>query len=235
MPRFHAILFVLFLSLAMSPQTGAAEPDKFISVEGVGKVTAPPDMAVITAGVETRAATAREAVSANNAVMPALFKALEEMGVAKADIQTRNFSVTPEYGRRRPGGKSRTVEGYRASNRVAVKVRDLAAIGALLDRLVTAGANQVQGVRFQVAKPGSVLNRARKIAVADARNRAALYADAAGVRLGKVLRIEERSTGLPRPRLVQAGALRASASAAVSVARGEQEFRATIHVTFAIE
>ncbi len=233
MLRPPAALIVVCLSLAVSSPVRAAEAGRFISVEGTGTVSAPPDTAMVVAGVMTRAASARQAVDRNNAAMPALFTLLEEMGVKPEDIRTRGFNVAPVYARREPGKGAPGVTGYRASNRIEVTVRDLASLGALLDRLVSAGANTIHGVRFKIGKPRPLLDTARRRAVADARRRARLYAEAAGLRLGAVLRIEERRVQLPQPRLMAATAIRASAP--VPIARGQQEIRATIGVTFAIE
>jgi hypothetical protein len=233
MLRPPAALIVVCLSLAVSSPVRAAEADRFISVEGTGTVSAPPDTAMVVAGVMNRAASARQAVDRNNAAMPALFTLLEEMGVKPEDIRTRGFNVAPVYARREPGKGAPGVTGYRASNRIEVTVRDLASLGALLDRLVSAGANTIHGVRFKIGKPRPLLDTARRRAVADARRRARLYAEAAGLRLGAVLRIEERRVQLPQPRLMAATAIRASAP--VPIARGQQEIRATIGVTFAIE
>lgn len=233
MLRPSAALIVVCLSLAVSSPVRAAEAGRFISVQGTGTVSAPPDTAMVVAGVMTRAASARQAVDRNNAAMPALFTLLKEMGVKPEDIRTRGFTVAPVYARREPGKGAPGVTGYRASNRIEVTVRDLASLGALLDRLVGAGANTIHGVRFKIGKPRPLLDTARRRAVADARRRARLYAEAAGLRLGAVLRIEERRVQSPQPRLMAATAIRASAP--VPIARGQQEFRATIGVTFAIE
>lgn len=233
MLRPPAAIIVVCLTLAVSSPVRAAEADRFISVQGTGTVSAPPDTAMVVAGVTTRAAGARQAVERNNAAMPALFTVLKEMGVKPEDIRTRGFSVAPEYARREAGKGAPGVTGYRASNRIEVTVRDLASLGALLDRLVGAGANTIHGVRFKIGEPEPLLALARRKAVADARRRARLYAEAAGVRLGAVLRIEERGVQLPRPPLMATAAIRAAAP--VPIARGQQEIRATIGVTFAIE
>lgn len=231
---FHspAILFTAALALAFA-SPAAADMDRFISVEGAGTVLATPDIAVVSAGVVTRAASAAEAVRLNNAAMPALLKALKDMGVKDQDLRTLGFNVAPRRGRRSPGDTSPGIKSYQVSNRVEVTVRDLGKLGALLDRMAVAGANTIHGVRFDLADPDRVQDRARQKAVADARRRAELYAEATGLRLGKVLRIEERRTRFPRARAVAISEIRSAG--VVPVKRGQLKIRAAISVIFAIE
>ena len=114
-----------------------------------------------------------------------------------------------------------------------VRVRDLPKVGTLLDTLVSAGANDLGGVRFLIAEPQPLMDEARRRAVADATRRAKLLADAAGIHLGKVERIDESGIQVPRP--MMAAADFAMRSSAVPVAAGEQEIRVTLSVRFGIQ
>lgn len=234
--RHLKIGLFLVATLLMVAQADAAQ-DAFrrtISVTGQGKAAAPPDMAFIQTGIVTTGPTAANALSANNEAMDTILGALKTYKIASKDIQTSSFNVSPEYkhderGRRQPG-----IAGYRVTNQVRVKVRKLTDLGKILDALVQAGSNQVSGVSFGVDDPTGILNQARNQAIADARNRAELYAQAAGVRLGKVLTISEQPIEFPQPRHF-APTLAKEAVSSVPVATGEQEFHVRIHFVFDIE
>jgi uncharacterized protein YggE len=213
----------------------ASEPSvRTIRVSGEGKATAPPDMATIHTGVVTQAKSAQDAVAENNVAMKRILSALAEHKIAAKDIQTSSFGVRPEY-KRGPRGQQQTeIIGYRVTNQVRVMVRDLPDLGQVLDALVAAGSNQVSGVSFGIDDPTGVLNQARNRAISDARSRAALYAHAANVRVGKVISISEQALAAPRSQFV-GRAFAADSAGAVPVATGEQELRVTIHMVFALE
>src|SRR5690606_36041629 len=130
-------------------------------------------------------ATAREALDANTAAMAELIAALKAEGIEARDIQTSGFSVNPNYvysDARDEHGYTLPpkINGYQVSNTVSVAVRDLGELGSILDKSVTVGANTINGVSFSVADPSELYNEARRAAFADARDKAALYANAAG-------------------------------------------------------
>ncbi len=202
-----------------------------ITVVGSGRATAGPDMAEVQVGVVTQAESAAKALEDNNAAMAKLFKALDARGIAKKDVQTSNFSVQPQYKQPQQGQRPE-VAGYQVSNDVRVKVRQLNGLGGILDEVVAQGANQVRGVSFSVAEPNPVLDAAREKAMADARRKAELYAKAAGVEVGRVLLIQEETPRLPQP--LFRGLAMAGGGEAVPVAPGEQEFQASVTVTYAI-
>jgi uncharacterized protein YggE len=163
--------------------------------------------------------------------MTRLFATLDERGIARKDVQTSNFSVTALYKRGPHGEQLPQLISYQVSNTVRVKVRKLDALGPVLDEVVQQGANQVQGISFAVAEQAPLLDEARRKAMADARRKAELYAQEAGVELGRVLLIQEQVPHLPGPFVVSFG--RAEA-AGVPIAEGEQDFGASITVTYAI-
>jgi uncharacterized protein YggE len=214
----------------MVPPDGMPRRSSTVTVSGAGSVSAPPDQAEITTGVVTQAPTAAEALAANSQAMERLLQALGGLGIAPRDIQTTNISVSPL---RRPGraGQPPEITGYEVTNQVRVKVRDLARLGRVLDQQVGQGANLVHGIQFGLQEPAPVLDEARKRAMADARRRAELYAAAAGMKLGRVVSVQEAGAAAPRPEM----AARATMSAAVPVAPGEQEIQASVSVTFILE
>jgi uncharacterized protein YggE len=234
MARFIPLLAAL-AALTAVPSVARSDdpPRRYVAVQGSGSVTATPDQAHINTGVSIRAENARQALNANNAAMSRLMTALKKAGVKADDIRTSNFSVSPwykPYVRNRP----RVIGGYQASNQVRVKIRDIAKLGGILDAVVTAGSNRVNGVQFSVDKPRELLDQARRKAVADARRRATLYAEVAGAKLGKVLSIDEQGSRLPQPRRVATDSLMKS-EASVPVSAGTQEITASVSVRFELE
>jgi uncharacterized protein YggE len=190
-------------------------------------------MATVQVGVVTEGASASEALKKNSEAMAGLIQSLAGQGIAEKDIQTTNVSVSPRYSTGQDRGSMHIV-GYEANNNVQAKVRQLSNLGEILDDVVEKGANRMHGVAFSVAEPNPILDQARQKAIQDAHRKADLYATAAGVKLGRVLLIEEQSHHLPRmePLVMARGAMVASA---VPVASGEQEFRVSISVTYALE
>lgn len=208
-----------------------------ISIEGQGEVMATPDTAFITSGVTSQGATAREALDANTLAMNELITTLKAAGIEARDIQTSGFSVTPNYvytDARDENGYTLPpkINGYQVYNTVTVRVRDLPSLGTVLDKAVTVGANTINGVSFSVADPSGLYDQARKSAFADAREKAELYADAAGVELDAIRSINESQPYIqpPQPYMMEAMA-RDAASSPVPVEVGELTF--SINVTVA--
>lgn len=207
-----------------------------ISVTGEGHSYAKPDQAQLSMGVVSEAKTAAIALKTNSEKMSNLIKTLTGKGIAEKDILTSNFSVNPQYRYDNVNNQQRqTLVGYQVSNEVQVKIRNLPALGDLLDAVVTAGANNVNGISFSLADPAPVLDQARQKAMADAKRKADLYATAAGVKAGRVLYVTESSGTIYPPRPMMMGARMAAAEASVPIAAGEQESTATITVVYAIE
>ncbi len=226
--------FVLLLLLILPAPLAAAEHSiqRTISVSGRGRAAAPPDMANIRTGVATAATTAKEALEANNRAMENVMQVLTGKNIEEKDIQTSGFHVQPEFKRGPRGSGNNQITGYRVTNQVRVRVRNLPRLGEILDALVQAGSNQISGVNFDIAEPRAITNEARKRAIDDARGRAELYARATGVSVGQIISISEQAVQMPLPRF-QARTMMAESSS-VPVATGEQEVSATIHVVYAI-
>ena len=206
-------------------------PEPSITVVGSGTASARPDTAEVSTGVVTQAPTAAQALAANNAAMDKVLKAVAALGIADKDVQTTNVSVTPLRRQGRQEAQPPEITGYEVSNQVRVKVRDLRGLGRLLDTLVAQGANSLGGISFSVDDPAPVMDQARTKAMADARRKAEVYAQAAGLRLGAVRSIRESTGGVPR----FGGEMPRMAMSAVPVAPGEQEFQASITVTYELK
>ncbi len=215
----------------LAQQPASTDFPPAISVSGEASVSAPPDLAQIDAGVASDAKTAREAAEANNTAMTKVLQALKAAGIEDKDYQTSRLSLQPQYAPNRPGQS--TVVGYRASNRVTIKLHDVSKVASLIDTVVGAGANDVGNVYFTVAEPSKLLDQAREKAVADARRKAEIYAKAAGVTLGAPLSISEEGTPAPMFRVKTLAAPMAAAS--TPVAQGEETLSITVSVTWAIK
>ncbi len=208
----------------------ADTPARQITVSGLGEAAAAPDMAQIRLGVAREARRADQALSETSAAMRAIMAALSEAGVAPEEMQTTGLSLSPRY--HHSSNQAPEVVGYVAQNMLTVRVTALEKLGAILDATSDAGANQIQGLSFGIAAPQPLRDAARRAAVADARARAALYAEAAGVTLGPLLSLrEEGAGGGPRPMAMEMARM---ASDAVPVAEGELTLSARVTMVFAI-
>lgn len=229
-------LFTALLIVAATAMPIAAEEPKMqrtISLTGHGEVRTTPDIASLSMGVFTNAASATAALEANNKAMRKVLEALKAVGIAPKDIQTSNLMVNPRYEPRPDESGQSQAAGFDASNNVSVVIRDLNALGKVLDLVVSAGANQVNGINFGVEDDAPKLDEARKLAVKEARRKAELYAAAAGVSLGNVIMISEGGSYQPPP-----GALfkaRAQEASDVPIAQGEQVLAIDVNVTWEIK
>jgi uncharacterized protein YggE len=226
-------LLVLALALIGAPALAepAADFPSAISVTGEASISVPPDLASVDAGVATDAKTAREASESNNAAMAKVLAALKSASIDDKDIRTSRLSLQPQYAPNR-GGPSPIV-GYRASNRVTVRIRDVGKVATVIDTLVGAGANDIGNVNFEVSQASKLLDDAREKAVADARRKAEIYARAAGVTLGAPLSISEE--GAPQPVYRAKMVAPVAAAAPTPIAQGEETLSVAVSVTWAIK
>ncbi len=216
-------------ALLTAPALAQVIPPAAISVTGEATVSVPPDLAEIGGGVTSEAKTAREASEANNAAMGKVLQALKGAGIEEKDIQTARLSLQPQSAPNRSGPSA--IAGYRASNRVTIRVRDVTKVASVIDTLVGAGANEIGGINFVVSQASKLLDEARERAVADARRKAEIYAKAAGVTLGAPLSISEEGNSAPAPYRRMAAGMAASAP----VAQGEETLQVTVSVSWAIK
>ncbi len=226
---------VLAAALLVSFQAGAqtAPAPRVLSVSGTGEVKATPDQAQLSTGVVTQAATAAVALAANSRAMNGVFDTLKRAGIAEKNIQTSNFSVSPQYGNPKPGGAPH-ITGYQVSNTVVVMVTGLDKVGPALDALVAAGSNQIDGPSYSIADPKPLLAKAREEAVKDAAARAQTLAAAAGVTLGPILSISEGGSEYSPQPLYRSMKFQGVASVAPPVASGEETVSASVSITWEI-
>jgi uncharacterized protein len=232
MMKSCALPAALLAAALVSPVLAQSDLPAAISVSGEGTVSVPPDLAQIDAGVASDAKTAKEAAEANNVAMGKVLAALKGAGIDEKDYQTSRLSLQPQYAPNRSGPQA--VTGYRASNRVTIKVHDLTKVASVIDTLVATGANDIGNVGFTVSQPSKLLDEAREKAVADARRKAEIYAKAAGVTLGAPLDITEGGAPTPmfRSKMVAAAPM---AVAGTPIAQGEETLSVSVSITWAIK
>lgn len=189
MRALSVLILSTALALPVSAPAFADDTSRTITVTGTGTVEAAPDMATLMIGVTTQGATAAEALAENSKATAAVIARLTASGVEARDLQTSNLSINPNW--TGYDSSTPTISGYVASNMLTVRVRALDTTGSVLDAAVADGANTLNGMTFGLADPEPSYNEARKEAVADARAKAELLAQAAGVTLGQVVAIAD--------------------------------------------
>jgi uncharacterized protein len=227
--------FVALLLLSLQPMTLTAadmQPaPSTLQVSATAEVRAVPDMAMISAGVVTQSPTAKAAMQTNATRMSAVMDAIKAAGVEAKDMQTSGISLQPQY--RYADNQPPIVTGYQASNNVNIRIRKIEGLGPVMDALVAKGANQINGPTFMLSNEEAALDQARKDAVARARKRAELYADAAGMRVKRIISISEGG-GYAQPiPMVRAMAMESkSMHADTPVAPGETSLSVTVNMVF---
>jgi uncharacterized protein YggE len=196
------------------------------------RLPAVPDQATINAGVIAQATTAQAAMRETAEKMRAVIAALKKAGVADKDMQTSGVSLSPQY--RYENNQPPVLTGYQASNSVTVKLRALDRVGATLDSLVGVGANQINGPSFGLAEPDAIMDKARAQALRNAIARATLYAGVAGMKVGRIVSIQESGAmppPMPMPVMMRQMAME-SAQVTNQVVPGEIDISAAVNVTF---
>ena len=201
-----------------------------LDVIATGEVTRVPDIARISTGVVTTAPTATAALQENARRMAAVRAGLREAGIADRDIQTSSINLFPDY-RHDPTGNNPQLIGYRASNDLSVRFRDIANAGKIIDALVAQGANQISGPMLGIDKPEAALDEARTKALTAARARAELYARALGRRVGRILSISESGANYAPPAMMMRSRGE-SASMDTNLEPGEQVIAVSLSVSF---
>jgi uncharacterized protein YggE len=225
------------LALWVVPPLPAAAQEKnmpTLTVVGEGVATATPDLAVVGVGVVTQAPRAADALTQNSKATAEVISAIKEAGIEPRDVQTSRVALRPQYSQPSQGSREAAkIVGYEANNSLSIRVRALDKLGVVLDRLVTVGANQIRAIELTVAEPAPLRDKARVAAMRDARRKADMLAEAAGVRIVRLFSVQEDVIDGPRP-----VAMRMTADAAsrpvVPIEAGEQEFRGRVTAVFEI-
>jgi uncharacterized protein YggE len=226
-PFRNVIRLCLLTAFAFAAAPAHAQMQDYpsVTVTGEASLNVAPDRAIVRAGVSSNGKTAREAMTANNKAMSAVLLALKEQGIADADVQTSRLSLDAI----RSKDSQQPVSGFQATNGVSVTLRDIGKVGDILDKLVSAGANSIGGIEFVVSDYSKLLDRIRADALADAKRKAEIYVQAAGVGLGRPITIsEEGAPARPMMRRMAAPA----AGAAVPISAGEEAISVTVIVSY---
>ena len=239
----YPILAALALGAAFVPATAQAQQAPAITqtiagtrldINATGEVARVPDLAIITAGVVTRSATASGALQQAATRMARVREALRQAGIADRDIQTSNISLEPQY--TYANNQPPKLNGYAATNQLSIRFRDIENTGKILDALVKEGANQISGPNLTIDKPEAALDEARGKAVAAARARADLYARSLGMRVVRVVSVSESGGSYPVPPPMPMYARAEAAQAADSkIEAGEQKVQVNLAVTFELQ
>ena len=195
-----------------------------LTAEADGEVLVDPDLVVVTLGVVSQGGTVSAALSANNADMNQVMAAIKAAGAADADVATGDFSIRPLYTEASRSAAAR-IDGFEVSNLVTVKIHDVQHSGAVLDQVLAAGANRVSDIAFTPADPSTANDHAVVAAITEARRKAQLMADAAGVKLGRILSVSTNTRALG-PRVASAAFAQA---ASVPLSAGQRSI--TAHAT----
>ena len=203
-----------------------------LDISATGQVTRVPDLAIISAGVQTLRPTATAAIEENAERMERVRAALKRAGIEDKDMQTASINLNPEY--RYVENQSPVLTGYRASNTLSVKFRDLKRTGAILDALVREGANQINGPSLTIDKPETAYDEARVKAIANGRARAELYARALGMRVVRLLAVSEGgSVHVPPPMpYARDMAMAVSSVAKTEIDPGTQDLSVSVSMSF---
>lgn len=204
-----------------------------LDLSATGEVSRVPDVAIISAGVTTMSASATGAIEENAARMERVRAALKRAGIADKDIQTSSLSLNPEY--RYADNQPPLLTGYRASNVVNVRFRDIKATGRILDALVAEGANQINGPNLTIDKPEQALDEARVKAVATGRARAELYARALGLRVVRLLSVSEGGGYSVPPPIVMMSRAESRDVANTKIDAGEQQLQVSVAMSFELQ
>lgn len=217
-----------------------AKPANTISVSGMGKVTATPDLAMVTLGVLSQGTTAVDVKNENNDKVNKVIAFIKQQGIDDKDIVTSQFSFYPQQDYTNGTAK---ITGYQGNQTVTVKVHGVDksqdVLNKILDGVINSGANQIDGVNLTVEDPSALQEQAQEAAINDAKQKAQKLADAAGLKLGKVVSISENSGGYPGPIPYALDMAKGMGGGGVSVApsiqTGSQEIDETMSVTFEVK
>lgn len=224
-----AVVAVLVVGFALGrlDDDGSDDALRALTVSGTGSVEAAPDVAEVSLGVSSTAKTAAAARSAADAGIDRVLAAVKAKGVADADVQTSQVSLSPNFGR---DGSS--VVSYTARNTILARVRELASAGAVVTSAARAGANDISGPSLTLSDEKAEYARALQAAVEDARVHAVAIAEATGDSVGELRSLTEGGDGGPIPYAIES---KAADAAGAAIEPGTLEITATVTASFELE
>ena len=225
-------LAALITSCSPGQTTSNDQAARTIAVTGSGTIDLEPDIARVNIGVRTQSPNVADALEENTDNAEAIIQSLQDLGVDESDIQTRNFNIYPQQDTR-PGPEEEPTQTFVVENTVAVVVRDLDSLGEILSTVVSAGANTINGVSFDVEDREAAVEEARSLAIEDAQAQAEAIADAAGVDLGPIQSINLSRGGGPEPRVEFAED--AARGGSVPISGGTLTIQVTANIEYRID
>jgi uncharacterized protein YggE len=232
--KILVLLIGLVALFALSACGSINDPNPQITASGTGTVYLNPDVAYVYIGVQTKSKDVGEALNENNVLANAINQKLQEMGVEAKDVQTSAFNIYPtpsEYG---PNGEV-VSNDYVVDNTVYVTVRDLQKLGDILDAVVRAGANSINGVTYDVLDKDTAYNEARQMAIDNAKKTANELSSAVGVKLGKLIYINVYSSGSAVPLYDVKGYGVGGGAGSVPTSSGQLVLTVTADLTYEIK
>lgn len=222
---------------ACSPMSSNAQTTPYVATDGTllnvsaqGEARRVPDIARISTGVVTRAPDANAAMRANAEQMAKVVAAIKAAGIADKDVQTSGINLNPNYQYRE--NQPPTITGYEANNTVSMTLRDVAKLGKILDSLTAVGANQINGPSFDVDKKDEALDEARRKAIESAQARAEMYAKTLGMKVRRIVSINEGGGFAPPIPMVRGMVAMKAEAADTSVSPGENTLSVNLDVVF---
>ena len=232
---FFALLFLyskFFGPIPFSVTSVTTTKSDTFQVSGEGKVSVPPDVALINVGVQAQAATVKDVQNLLNSNINRVSEAIKKMGVDQKDIQTTNYNINPSYDYT---GSSQRITGYTASSNLSIKVRQIDKVNEVIDASTASGANQVGGISFEVDDKTKAENEAREKAVAEAKRKAEQASKIAGFKLGRIINYNENFIGGPIPMPIRAmSADIAQEVTPTEVEPGSSEIKITVTLSYEI-
>jgi len=203
------------------------------TVRGEGKITMVPDIAIVHVGVSAQGSSIKATQDELNSNMNAISQSVKRLGVDKKDIKTENYTISPTYDYESPTNR---ITGYQANSTLTIKVKNLDNVNGVIDAATANGADQVSGISFDVDDKTAAENKARTLAVSDAKSKAQAAAKAAGFKLGRVINYNEGGGAQPRPIMMEKELMMADESGApTQVEPGTSELTVTVNVSYELQ
>jgi len=229
------VILAVFLLASTNKVINTAATTNTVSFNGEGKVVAKPDIAKVNLSIVTDALTSKIAQDENSKKSKALTDYLKKQNIDDKDIKTTGYNIYPQYKYSQYGGQP-TITGYQVNQSMEIKVRDLDKVSNILDGVVSAGANQVNGLSFEIDNPDALKAEARAKAIADAKQKANELQSQVGISLGKIVNFSENTGGYPGPVYFDAQAKgMGGGGGGPSVPTGENEITVSVSITYQIK
>ncbi len=228
------VILAVFLLVNTNRVWNTATTTNTVSFSGEGKVVAKPDIAKISLSIVTDALTSKTAQDENSNKSKALTDYLKKQNVDDKDIKTTGYNIYPQYKYPQYGGQP-TITGYQVNQSLEIKIRNLDNVSNVLDGVVSAGANQIGGLSFEIDNPDALKAEARAKAIANAKKKANELQNQVGISLGKIINFSENTGGYPIPIYYDAKASGVGGGGGPSIPTGENEITVNVNLTYQIK